>query len=226
MDGEADLKTHHSLFWSPATLGLMTHPDLWDDIHRGISVKVHRGEIQSFDGDQVQLEDSSRIQADKVILATGWKATHSLFSSEDRLEYGLPSSTPFDAKCAARWSTLEAEADLSVVKTLPLLAQSPEGGKKKSHASYRLYRHVIPVGTSSGCRNIAYIGMLRTAGGPLVWEAQSLWAVAYLTGKLGVPSVPEMEQEIAHTNAWIKRRYVNGWKEPYALFDFMTVRLH
>ena len=204
----------------------MTHPDLWDDIHRSTSVKVHRGEIRSFDGDQVQLEDSSRIQADEVILATGWKTTHSLFSSEDRLEYGLPSSTPFDAKCAARWSALEAEADLAVTKTLPLLARSPEGGKQKSHAWYRLYRHVVPIATSSGCRNIAYIGMLRTAGAPLVYEAQSLWAVAYLTGKLRVPSIPEREKEIAHTNAWFQRRYVCGWKVPFALFDFMPVRLH
>jgi dimethylaniline monooxygenase (N-oxide forming) len=201
----------------------MTHPDLWDDIHRSTRIKVHRGEIQSFARGQVQLEGGSRIQADMVILATGWKTTHSLFSSKDRLEYGLPSSMPFGAKVGARWSALESEADQSVVKTLPLLARSPEGGKKDSHASYRLYRHIVPVPAARSSRNIAYVGMLRTAGAPLVYEAQSLWAVAYLTGKLSVPSVPEMEQEIAHTNAWIRRRYVCGWKVPFALFDFMPV---
>lgn len=76
------IKAYHSLLWSPATLGVMTHPDLWDDIHRSISVKVHRGEILSFDGDQVQLEDNSRIQADKVILATGWKITIRYFQAK------------------------------------------------------------------------------------------------------------------------------------------------
>jgi hypothetical protein len=78
---------------------------------------------------------------------------------------------PFGAKSEARWSALESEADLSVVKTLPRLARSPEGGEKDSHASYRLYRHIIPVPTSPSSRKIAYAGMLRTAGAPLLYEA-------------------------------------------------------
>ena len=201
----------------------MTHPDLWDDIHGSTRIKVRRGEIQATVGDQIHLEGGFRIQADMVILATGWKTTHSLFSSKDRLEYGLPSSMPFEAKSGARWSVLESEADLLVLKTLPLLARSPQSRQKDSHASYRLYRHIVPVPNSAGSKDIAYVGMLRTAGAPLVYEAQSLWAVAYLTGKLSAPSIPEMEQEIAYTNAWIRKRYICGWKVPFALFDFMPV---
>jgi hypothetical protein len=49
----------------------MTHPDLWDDIHRSTSIKVHRGEIQSFARDQVQFEGGSQIQAD-MVFSSNW----------------------------------------------------------------------------------------------------------------------------------------------------------
>ena len=179
----------------------MTHPDLWDGIHRGAGVNVHEGEIQSVSGNHVQIEGKIPIHTNMKVLATGWKTTHALFSSRDLLDYGPPSPMPMEADSAGRWSALESEADQSVVRTLPLLARSPDGGRNEAQASYRLYRHIVPVSNSAGSRNIAYIGMLRTAGAPILYEAQVLWAATCLTGRL------DMEDEIAQTNAWIRRRY-------------------
>ena len=200
----------------------MTHPDLWERIHRGGTVTVHRKAVQSFSQSDVHFHDGTKAQVDMVILATGWKTMHSIFSPTDRLEIGLPSTTPFESKSQERWSALELEANKLVERTFPLLSESPEGEPKKTHESYRLYRHIVPA-WSSDDRSLAFIGMLRTAGAPLVYEAQALWAVAYLTGKLSLPSKEAMEREIATTNSWIHKRYVCGRKVPFALFDFMPV---
>lgn len=200
----------------------MTHPDLWECIHRGATVTVHRKAVQSFTQADVCFDDGSKLPVDMVILATGWKTKHSMFSPTDRLEVGLPSTTPFGSKEQVRWLALELEAKKLVERTFPLLSESPQGEPKKTHESYRLYRHIVPA-LSGDDRNLAFIGMLRTVGAPLVYEAQALWAVAYLTGKLSVPSREEMEREIATTNAWIHKRYVCSRKVPFALFDFMSV---
>lgn len=40
-----------------------------------------------------------------------------------------------------------------------------------------------------------------------------------------MPSIKNMEGEVAITNAWIKRRYICGHNVPFALFDFMAVIL-
>ncbi|KAK4221926.1 cofactor FMO1 enzyme is FAD [Podospora fimiseda] len=219
-----------SLFWSPATLGVMTHPELWKEIHESKRVKVRQGTIERFEGDNlVVLDNGERVSADMVILATGWNppSGHFIFSDEDALRFGLPSANSFSNEKKAKWEGLRSEQDERVKKELPLLSESPNHGRKdvtpRVEDDFHLYRFVVPAEADPEVeRSLAYIGFLRTAGAPIVYEAQALWAAAYLQGRLDVPGPEERARDTAKAVAWARRRYLCGYKVPFALFDFMS----
>ncbi|KNG90321.1 hypothetical protein ANOM_001445 [Aspergillus nomiae NRRL 13137] len=213
-----------SLFWSPATLGVMTHPELWDDIHSGERVTIHRQAITALGKDKrVILDNGVELSADLVVCATGWHARHTLFKPEEQLAVGLPSAVSFDPKSQSEWINLQRKADQEIIEEMPILQKSPVPSVPfRCEDDYHLYRFIAPSREPpSHERSIAYVGFLRTAGAPIVYEAQSLWATAYLTGALDVPGPSERISEVARTNAWIRRRYICGRKVPFALFDFL-----
>ena len=217
-----------SVFWSPATLGVMTHPQLWQEIHSGERVKIHRQTITALRKDQkIVLGNGHEISADVLVCATGWKTHHSLFTPDEQLAVGLPSTSSFDAETQARWHDLQQMADKQILEELPMLRQNPiPPPPLRCEDDYHLYRFVTPSNQPpSHERSIAYVGFLRTTGAPIVYEAQSLWAAAYLTGALDIPEQEAREHEVARTNAWIRRRYICGRKVPFALFDFLPVSL-
>lgn len=221
-----------TIFWSPASLGVMTQPSLWDDIHRGAEITVHENTIDSFDHGYVCLDDGSRLRADVVILATGWKALPDdfFFSNEDRLEFGLSSPLSFDAATEKRWAALRSQSDREVKRLLPILEQSPGWSEHKPRVEddFHLYRSILPTVSGSDQsgeldRSLAYIGFLRIAHSTVVFEAQSLWAAAYLQGHLDVPDIGKRERDTALFNGWVRRRYLYGRKLPYALNEFLPV---
>ncbi|KAK3994451.1 cofactor FMO1 enzyme is FAD, partial [Cladorrhinum sp. PSN332] len=218
------------LFWSPATLGVMTHPELWKEIHEGKKVTVRQGAIGRLgDGNAVVLENGETISADMVILATGWNppSGHAIFSDEDALRFGLPSPKSFPPKTRVKWDNLRREGDEDVKASLPILSTSPSAehrrGVPRVEDDFHLYRFIVPAEADPETeRSLAYIGFLRTAGAPIVYEAQALWAAAYLQGRLDVPGPEERERNTARAIAWARRRYLCGYKVPFALFDFMS----
>lgn len=217
-----------SLFWSPATLGVMTHPELWKHIHSAERVKVHRHAISALRKDKrVVLDTGLELSADMVICATGWHTRHSMFAPEDQLAMGLPSSSSFDTKAQAHWLRIQDKADRDIIEELPVLKQCPlPPPPLRCEDDYHLYRFVAPCSEPLFSeRSIAYVGFLRTTGAPIVYEAQSLWAAAYLTGALEALPVEDREAEVARTNAWVRRRYICGRKVPFALFDFLPVSM-
>lgn len=216
-----------SVLWSPATLGVMTHPGLWQEIHSAEKVTVRRQAIAALrKGKRIVLENGDEVIADMVVCATGWEARHSLFRPDEQLAVGLPSTASFDPKSQVHWLDLQKTADRYIIKELPILQNCPVPPPAvRCEDDYHLYRFVAPSSEiPSQDRLIAYVGFLRTTGAPMVYEAQSLWAAAYLTGALDIPELKEREIEIARTNAWIRRRYICGRKVPFALFDFLPVR--
>lgn len=73
-------------------------------------------------------------------------------------------------------------------------------------------------------RSIIFLGHIHTMNTPMIAEIASLWAVAYLQGKLEIPNLPAMEAEVARWNAWTRRRYLGqGEKTPYAMYDSVHV---
>lgn len=164
----------------------MTHPELWTDIHSGDAITVHRKEIDHLSATATQFADGSTIQSDMVVFATGWKTEHLIFSNEQRLAYGLPSAHEGDLDCRLKWQKLEDETETQVQSLLPLLKETPTIASHKRNqstntTSYRLYGHIAPATSIIQDHSIAFVGILRTTGPPIVFEAQALWAVAYLT---------------------------------------------
>lgn len=107
---------------------------------------------------------------------------------------------------------------------MPLFSQSPaRSNAHRCEEDHYLYRFIASRLDSDSDRSLAFIGFLRTAGAPIVYEAQALWATAYLAGSLDLLGQDEQEREIAWTNNWIRRHYVCGRKVPFALFDFLPV---
>ncbi|KAM0716217.1 hypothetical protein Q7P37_007662 [Cladosporium fusiforme] len=213
-----------SVMWSSATLGVMTHPELWQDIHSAENVTIRRQSIKALrSGKHVILGNGKEVTADMVVCATGWQARHALFTPEEQLLVGLPSASSFDPKSQAHWLDISREADKNVMAEFPILNQCPVPPRPlRCEDDYHLYRFVAPSSLPpSHQRSIAYVGFLRTTGAPIVYEAQALWAAAYLTGEMDVPDVKAREMEVARTNAWIRRRYICGRKVPFALFDFL-----
>ncbi|TID14199.1 hypothetical protein E6O75_ATG09278 [Venturia nashicola] len=208
-------------FWSPATLGVMTYDTLWDEIHRGDNIRVYSSAISTISDTGVNLEDGRSVRADSIVFATGWKTRHSMFSTGQLLDHGVPSQLDFETSEKAYWQRLRDEADEAIQETLPILSNSPEGYLARCEDDYHLYRFMVPSQSGNDDRSIAFIGFLRNTGLPIMLEAQALWITAYFDGSLDVPSKSDRDVEIAKTNAWIRRRYVCGRKVPFALVDWL-----
>lgn len=113
----------------------------------------------------------------------------------------------------AHWVDLESKADRKVLTTFPQLASPPEVYlKPATHTPYRLYRNITPISESSTTedRSIVFIGQVGVGNYFPTVECQSLWATAYLDGKLVLPTKEEQEEEVALFTTWCKRRYLSS----------------
>jgi hypothetical protein len=169
------------------------------------------------------LKNGTRVSTDYVILCTGFLHNVGTFKEDLRAQYGLPCEDDFSAK----WAELDALGEQKVDSLLPLLKNPPNtehAGSTKRPG--RLYRRLIsPSMASKGDRSIYFPGLIHSVFTPLVAEFQALWGVAFMLGKLDLPSQEEMEEEVAVWNAWSRKRYLEqGRKHAYAIYDYLSVR--
>ncbi|KAK4612329.1 FAD-dependent monooxygenase DEP4 [Fulvia fulva] len=219
------LKPHlglESSFWSPATLGVMTCPNLWDYIHDAKLITVHRQSVQKLSSGHVELDNGVCLASDAFIFATGWQANHSIFDDVECEDLGLPRPPDTVSGKSSAFIQLRRSAEEKVVRDLPLLSHSPPGYEVQPGDDYQLYRFLVPTSEKYGDGSIAYIGFLRNTGLPIVLEAQALWATAYLLGLMELPGHDQRQWEAVQTSAWIRRRYLCGRKVPFALFDWFS----
>jgi dimethylaniline monooxygenase (N-oxide forming) len=212
-----------SIFWANSGLGLASVPDFWKVFHAG-EVTVHRTEITHFgDNNKVHLKNGTTLDTDQAILCTGWTHNLGLFDEKTRIEYGLPSKADFNEK----WQKLDAEGDEIVLDKLPYLRKNaPDTVNSASQKRpWRLYRRLIsPVMAAKGDRSIFFPGQIHSVYTPLVAEAQALWGVAFLLGRIDIPDQREMEKEVAVWCAWTRRRYLEqGRRHAYSIYDYLAV---
>jgi len=208
-------------FWSGSTTtGVISQTDFFDYIHRGDKVTVHRAEIISITDHRVQLSNDTSLTADALIWATGWIRDDTRFNTPLALNLGIP--VPVDTvpvETREEWAKLDAAAEAHVLHSFPMLQSPPPYciiPRKKTQS--RLYRLTAPI---NGDRSVAFVGTMHTSGTAMISEIQSLWAIAYLEGKLRLPPVDEMRIEIAEANAWFRKRYLNlGEKCPNITFEY------
>ncbi|KAJ8107958.1 hypothetical protein ONZ43_g6571 [Nemania bipapillata] len=216
----------YGTFWVRAGLGTASAPDFWDTLHSG-DLTVHRSEIESLSHtDVVNLKNGISLQSDMVIACTGFGKPHGPFNTELRNALGLS----YDDADSDKWALLDEEAERKVDALLPVLKENPLAHLKsttpkvRSHGPTRHYRAILPLKLAAqNDRSICFLGQIHSIFTPTTNEFSALWAAAYLQGKLDVPSIDEMEKEVAVFHAWERKRYLEiGAKNSYCILDFLS----
>lgn len=180
------------------------------------------------------MESGAQIDADYIVMCTGWGDHFGMFDAEHKMKIGLP---PYEGHRVAQppensidWKYYDENADRVVNEKLPLLERSPTLNYPKPLDSnrqkkWKLYRRSISLSLAEkGDRSLAILGQIHTVQTPLVSEVQSFWAILYLLGEIDLPKVEVMAEEVSLWNAWTRKRYLNqGQKFPYSLYDFLPV---
>jgi dimethylaniline monooxygenase (N-oxide forming) len=198
-------------------------------MHSG-ELNVIRTEVQSLSHvDVVNLKNGISIPTDMVIACIGFEKPYRPFGRELRKELGLT----YDEADADHWAKLDAMASAKVDKLLPMLKEyAPDtssvdvGSEAVLHGPNRHYRRLVPLKLAeAGDRSICFPGLVHVIVTPTISEFQALWNAAYMLGMLQLPSLAEMEMEVAVFNAWVRKRHLEmGQKHSYCIFDYLSVR--
>ena len=197
-----------SIFWANDTLGLIQHPDFWQTVAQ--NVQVHRSDILGLSEHLIRLKDGTSIPTDVLLCGTGWTpSSPSFFSPTQLAQLGLPHPIDQPDHENALWTKLQEEADHQVLAQFPKLANPPTYHKKPiANTPYRLYNLMVPIHDDD--HSIIFLGHVLVPNAFRAAECQAIWATAYLDEQVPLPSVEDMQKEIALTNAWNRRRYLNN----------------
>ncbi|KAL8969231.1 MAG: hypothetical protein Q9197_004446 [Variospora fuerteventurae] len=198
--------------------GVANHPDFLSIIAK--NVHVHRRNISHLSEDSITLEPRSdgssgaekplTIPVDVLVYCTGWSANSALFPPHEAGGMGL--SVPLkdaDPQTQAHWQQLEDAADPLILAQFPMLKYPPAYRKlEPTETPFRLYKAMAP--PADDTHSIVFLGKMVVGNNFRTAEAQALWAVAYLDGRIrDLPTCMRREQEVAETVAWDRRRYLN-----------------
>jgi dimethylaniline monooxygenase (N-oxide forming) len=216
------LNKSFSVLWANAGLGLASVPHFWKTFHKG-DVTVHRTEIERFEKENgIVLTNGTKLLTDEVILCTGFLPNLTTFSDELREQYNISSEGDLSPKARK----LDLMGEQTVNELLPLLENPPDTERRPpTKRPSRLYRCLIsPTMAEQGDRSIYFPGLIHSVFTPLVAEIQALWGIAFMLGKLDLPSQEEMELDVATWNVWSRKRYLEqGRKHAYAIYDYLSV---
>jgi hypothetical protein len=197
-------------------------------MHSG-ELNVIRSEVESLSHiNVVNLKNGISVQTEMVIACIGFEKPYRPFSRELREELGLA----YSEADAAHWAKLDARASAKVDKLLPILKeQAPPTASVDVqsqvvlHGPNRHYRRLVPLKLAeAGDRSICFPGLVHVIVTPTVSEFQALWNAAYMLGRLKLPSLDEMEMEVAVFNEWVRKRHLEmGQKHSYCIFDYLSV---
>jgi len=217
----------HRIFWQNDSSGVNTRPDLLSTI--ATKVHVYRRNVDRLNSISVTLapidaaDNESTIPCDVLVYCTGWNPVSYLFSSEKASGLGLSVPiTEVDPKAESYWQALETAAETGVLSRFPYLDDPPPYNRSEpTHAPFRLYKAMAPV-IDEADHSIVFLGKMVVGNNFRTAEAQALWAVAYLDGKVNVPE-SEMAKDVAMTVAWNRRRYLNkGQLGSWFYFDVIA----
>ncbi|XMA18642.1 hypothetical protein WAI453_011433 [Rhynchosporium graminicola] len=199
-------------------------------IDEGDLVSVTRENLVTAYGKTITLSNGDKLSTDAIVFCTGWDPTFpSLFSPSLAAELGIPvDPSHLSSKVASYWKTLDALAESNIDSLNPMLANPPSNIHipKSAKTPYRLYRTMVPPSlAASGDISIVILG--NYAGGRIQQSAEinSLWAVAYLLDLLPartkrvLQDKERMNRDIAHVEAFRKKRYLNMFPYRLAIFE-------
>ena len=203
------------IFWQNDSSSVETQPDLLSVI--ASSVKVYRQDIDHISSDSIVLSSGKTqpdeipisIRADVLVYCTGWSPKSGVIAPDEASKYGLPVAFQnAESGLETKWKTLEDRADPTILSKFPHLRDPPPYRKIDSQFTpFRLYKAMAPC-IDCVDHSIVFLGRMVVGNNFRTAEAQALWAVAYMDGHI-TPPPSEMEEDIALTVAWNRRRYLN-----------------
>jgi hypothetical protein len=213
------------MFWCSDNVGVSNSPGFWDTMSHA---RVHRASISRLKDTTVILQDETSLPCDLLVMSTGWDITFPFFTPEDASKLGLPVPTTHQSLVdSKKWHALEAAADQQILHTFPRLRDPPPFHRQPVKTTqFYIYRGMAsPQEAREGDNSIVFLGQVGAAQSFQIAETQSIWAAAYLTGRLRLQSAHEMEMDIALTNVWRRRRYLSaGERKPTFMHDELAVR--
>lgn len=202
-NGFHNLKPDTDLFWSNESPSINQRDDFFDVIAR--NVNVLRQDIVRLTGDSMILANDTRLHADAVVFATGWKVTPSHIDDALAFSLGLPVQQAAKNNEPRLTDEVELEAANAVHARFPLLKHAPP--HRQQHTSMtpsRLYKAMLPVSDHS----IVFLGRMMLGNHFRNAEVQALYAVAALDSRLQLPTKNDMRKDTAMVLAWNKQRYL------------------
>jgi dimethylaniline monooxygenase (N-oxide forming) len=224
-NGFHNLKPDTAPFWSNESTSVDNKADFLDTIAR--NVRVFREEVLAIHGRSVELGSGLRLEAEAIVYATGWKCGMSYFDTSLGASLGLPMMEEgLDEESRRCWRTLDRKAEARIDAEMPMLARKePCREPDTLRTPLRLYKSMLPLEDHT----IALLGKTVIAHAFPAAEVEALWAVAALDGKIDLPPVKAMREEIALVVAWSRRRYPSrGWQAmwfPWDLIPFTDMLL-
>jgi hypothetical protein len=200
---------------------MVHYSDFWDTIAKNVDVIL--ADIDKLEYHKIIFTDGSSIDADAIMLGTGYAETLPYFSDADCIALGLPHKKSVEPLGVTKeWERLESEAEKEILEKYPVLKSGPTipehfGDVDTELAPYRLYHGV---GSLNGDPTIAFVGF---AVHPNMFESSettALWGVAYLDGCIKLPELEERKKDIAYTTAYMRLRIPTyGRLGNYYLYD-------
>lgn len=221
-----------SLFWFVPG-GTMLHGrdlETFKLVDEGNLVNVTRDKMVSAIGKSINLSNGDKILTDAIVYCTGWElAFPPLFSPELANELGIPvDPSLLSPKDREYWKALDARAEAQIDNDNPMLKNPPSNIHipKSTKTPFRLFRAIVPSSLAAqGDRSLVILG--NYAGGRIqqTSEINSLWAIAYLEDlmppatKSILSDREAMNRDIAHVEAFRKKRYLNAYPYRLAIFE-------
>jgi hypothetical protein len=197
----------------------MNHADWFELVAK--NVDIYREDIEHLDETSVHLADGRSIQADLILLATGFLRSPNPFTDAQAIDLGLPHDRKLDLPTeAAEWDKLEDAATAALIKSYPVLAEHPTppglGDVLEHHTPLRLYNNMVPIMDAS----IVFVGFAVINNMWYCSEVQSVYATAILDGRVSLPDEEAMKKDIAYVNAYMRLRIPTYGREGnYWVFD-------
>jgi len=199
-------------FWYANNLSIINYPTNIHDFIKDGQVQVFRKDMDCLDKDSsVKFKDGSATEVDALVCCMGWQSIPNIQYLPESLHsaLGIPSTT-YTKSEKEMWDRLDQRADIEILSRFPYLAtgpkakptlpETPEEPLPSALASnhlqagrldippWRLWRGIAPPALQD--RTIVFLGMVLNLQGALRAEISSLWAYAYLNGKLSSTPVP------------------------------------
>lgn len=208
------LLTVSSAFWYTGPVGLAQHEDFWDTIAQ--NVRVYREDVDSMKVNAIVLKDGAEIATDALLCGTGWTSNYSFFDFGLIRSLGLPHPAEVESEAETMpWKSFLEAADKQVLASFPQLACPPPHRKPKGiTTTAKLYKGILPLED----RSIVFLGHLDISNGFRSAEAQGIWTTAYFDGNVKLPSLTQMQKEVAYMNAFSKRRYPSRGQKGDCIF--------